>query len=165
LLAVEALRVLKSEFSADAIAQQLQIAVPRPTGRVVTASDSPHVWLEGRHPGNPWVWHFPDVFRALDAEPATGQCAGAPADVAPTRAEARAVKAFAAAARELSSDTADPPTIRAAFDYIVSCGDYGYDHDDFEAFKKALLRGRKKIAQALAREPRSAVKIEHFYGR
>jgi len=69
LLAVEALRVLKSEFSADAIAQQLQIAVPRSTGRVVIASDSPHVWLEGRHPGTPWVWHFPDVFRVLDAEP------------------------------------------------------------------------------------------------
>jgi hypothetical protein len=86
-------------------------------------------------------------------------------DVRLTKAEARAVKAFAAAARELSSDTADPPTIRAAFDYIVSCGDYGYDHDDFEGFKKALLRGRKKIAQAMAREPRSAVGREHFYGR
>ena len=86
-------------------------------------------------------------------------------DVRLTKAEVRAVEAFAAAARELSSDTAEPPTIRAAFDYIVSCGDYGYDHDDFEGFKKALLRGRKKLARALAREPRSAVKIEHFYGR
>jgi len=165
LLAVEALRVLKSEFSADAIAQQLQIAVPRPTGRVVIASDSPHVWLEGRHPGNPWVWRFPDVFRALDAEPATGQCAGTPADVALSKSEVRAVEAFEAAARELSSDTADPPTIRAAFDYIVSCGSGDYIDDEFEAFKRALLRGRKKIAQAMAREPRSAVKIEHFYGR
>jgi hypothetical protein len=82
-----------------------------------------------------------------------------------TKAEARAVEAFAAAARELSSDTADPPTIRAAFDYIVSCGDYGYDHDDFEAFKKALLRGRKKIAQATGPRATKRGKIEHFYGR
>jgi len=90
-----------------------------------------------------------------------------PADVSVrlTKAEVRAVRAFAAAARELSKDMTDPPTIKAVFDYIASCGDYGYDHDDFEGFKRALLRGRKKIAQALAREPRSAVKIEHFYGR
>jgi hypothetical protein len=86
-------------------------------------------------------------------------------DVRLTKAEARAVRAFAAAARELNEDMTDPPTIKSVFDHIASCGDYGYDHDDFEGFKRALLRGRKKIAQALVRGPRSAVKIEHFYGR
>ena len=90
-----------------------------------------------------------------------------PADVSVrlTKAEARAVEAFEAAARELSKDMTDPPTIKAAFDYIVSCGSGDYIDDEFEAFKRALLRGRKKIAQAMAREPRNAVKIEHFYGR
>ena len=160
LLAVEALRVLKSEFSADAITQRLQIAVPRSTGRVVIASDSPFAWLEGLRPGNLWVWHFPDVFRVLDAEP---QGAGTTADVALTKAEARAVEAFAAAARELNKE--NPPSIQTAFDYLVSYGGYGYDHGDFEAFKRALFRGRKKLYQALDREPRSAVKIENFYGR
>jgi hypothetical protein len=162
LLAVEALRVLKSEFSAGAIAQQLQIAVPRSTGRVVIASDSPHVWLEGRHPGAPWAWRTPDVFRVLDAE---SQGAGTPADVALTKAEARAVAAFEKASRNL--DKENPPSIRAAFDYLVNygSGDYDYDRGDFEAFKRALSRGRKKLARAVDRAPRSAAKIEHFYGR
>ena len=160
LLAVEALRVLKSEFSADAITQRLLVAVPRSTGRVVIASDSPHVWLEGRHPGTPWLWYCPDVFHVLDAEP---QVAGAPASVAPTRAETRAIEAFASAVRELKKE--NPPSIRAAFDYLVSYGGYGYDRGDFEAFKRALFRGRKKLAQALAREPSSTAETGDFYGR
>jgi hypothetical protein len=86
-------------------------------------------------------------------------------DVRLTKAEAKAVKAFAAAVREL--DKENPPSIRTVFDYLVDhgCGDYDYDRGDFEAFKRALFRGRKKLDQALDREPRSAVKIENFYGR
>ena len=88
-----------------------------------------------------------------------------PADVALTKAEARALEAFEIASRKL--DKENPPSIRTVFDYLVDhgCGDYDYDRGDFEAFKRALFRGRKKIAQAMAREPRSAAKIEHFYGR
>ena len=102
--------------------------------------------------------------RAAD-RPQSSPAPEQPADVSVrlTKAEARAVEAFEAAIRKL--DKENPPSIQAAFDYLVNYGDYDYDRGDFEAFKRALFRGRKKIAQAMAREPRSAVGREHFYAR
>jgi hypothetical protein len=70
LLADEALRVLRSEFPKEELADRLLRAVPEWCGRQLLSSDSPYAWLEGRHPQEPWVWHFPDVFRVLGDPPA-----------------------------------------------------------------------------------------------
>ena len=70
LLADQALRTLRSEFPKEELADRLFRAVPEFNGRIVLASDSPHSWMEGRHPQEPWVWYFPDTFRVLDDPPA-----------------------------------------------------------------------------------------------
>jgi hypothetical protein len=70
LLTNEALRTLRSEFPKEELADRLLRAVPEFNGRIVLASDSPYHWMEGRHPQEPWVWYFQDVFRALGDPPA-----------------------------------------------------------------------------------------------
>jgi len=73
LLADEALRALRSEFPKEKLADRLLQAVPEFCGRIILTSDSPHrSWMEGRHPQEPWVWYFQDVFRVLDDPPPTG---------------------------------------------------------------------------------------------
>jgi hypothetical protein len=66
LLTNEALRTLRSEFPKETLADRLLRAVPEFSGRQLLTSSSPHSWVEGRHPQEPWVWYFPDVFRVLD---------------------------------------------------------------------------------------------------
>jgi hypothetical protein len=70
LLTNEALRTLRSEFPKETLADRLLRAVPEFNGRQLLTSSSPHSWMEGRHPQEPWVWYFPDVFRVLNNPPA-----------------------------------------------------------------------------------------------
>ena len=73
LLTDEALRILRSEFPKEELADRLLRAVPEFCGRIILASDSPHrSWMEGRHPQKPWAWYFQDVFRVLDDPPPAG---------------------------------------------------------------------------------------------
>ena len=66
LLTDEALRTLRSEFPKEELAERLLRAVPKFCGRQLLTSDTPHSWMEGRHPQKPWVWFFRDVLRTLD---------------------------------------------------------------------------------------------------
>jgi hypothetical protein len=70
LLTDEALRTLRSEFPKEELVSRLLRAVPEFCGRQLLTSDTPHRWMEGRHPQKPWVWFFSDVFRTLDNPPA-----------------------------------------------------------------------------------------------
>jgi hypothetical protein len=72
LLTDEALRTLRSEFPKEELADRLLRAVPESNGRQLLTSDTPHSWMEGRHPQKPWVWYFPDVFYTLDNPPGIG---------------------------------------------------------------------------------------------
>jgi len=76
LLTNEALRTLRSEFPKEELADRLLRAVPEFCGRQLLSSDSPHRWMEGRHPQKPWVWFFQDVFHILDDPPPAGAQSG-----------------------------------------------------------------------------------------
>jgi hypothetical protein len=69
LLTDEALRVLKSEQTLDGLTEALLSVIPEADGLLYT-SESPHVWLNGRHSSAQWAYHIRNVFGVLDAVPA-----------------------------------------------------------------------------------------------